>query len=48
LAALISITTSWGGVIINPDAPTLAIQRGLLFGVPAPLQGTSANQPTIF
>jgi hypothetical protein len=48
LAALMSITTSQGGGIIIPGLPTISISRGLLFGVPAPLPGTSANQPGIF
>ncbi len=48
MAALISNTTSWGGGIINPDAPTLSITRGSLAGVPVPLAGTSANPPSLY
>ena len=43
-----SITTSRGGGIIDPGAPTVSITRGMLGGIPVPLAGTSANPPSIF
>lgn len=49
LGALISVTTIRGGGIINPDAPTVSITRGLYaHGEPVLLAGTYANPPTIF